>query len=500
MDRKLILTFIAMGIGILVVTIDITAINVALPAIEKSFDISLEAVEWIINGYILAFSVLLVTCGRLADMYGRRRIFLIGLVIFGATSLIGGLAQSPGLLITMRIIQGAGGAFLWPTILGICYASVSEDQKGYAVGLFMAAAGIGNASGPLVGGVFTEFLSWRWVLFLNVFLTIIAGLITLYVVSEQTTEGEDQRLDYFGIVSITIILVSLLYALDQSTSWGWLSVKTIALIIISIMSLFLFVKLELKLENALIPMDVMKNRGFMVNCLVMATLIPTFFCILLYLPQYLEKFRQYTPLGAGAALVPILLSYALMSPLSGKVYNSLGAKLSIFIGMLLTAIGTFCIIIFGFETSLVSMCLASIVSGIGLGIANPSITTAAIGSVNESRASLAGGIVFMFQLSGAALGLAVITTIFIDTAINDFLGRISHLGFSLSANDIGSIKSFMLGSSSEQILERDVGSSMLNQLIPHIQGSYVEGLKIGLGVSGVLVLFGALLALFYSKK
>jgi MFS family permease len=167
----------------------------------------------------------------------------------------------------------------------------------------------------------------------------------------------------------------------------------------------------------------------------------------------------------------MLLSYTLTSPFSGKVYNSLGAKMSIFIGMLLTVIGTFCIIIFGFETSYVFMCMASIMSGIGLGIANPSITTAAIGSVKESRASLAGGIVFMFQLSGAALGLAVITTIFIDTAIVDFLGRISHLDLSLSATDFGSIKSFMLGSSSEQILERDVGSSMLNKLIPHIRGS-----------------------------
>lgn len=499
MDRKLILTFIAMGIGILVVTIDITAMNVALPAIEKAFDISLGAVEWIINGYVLAFALLLVTCGRLADMYGRRKIFLIGLVIFGTTSLVGGLSQSSTLLITMRILQGAGGAFLWPTILGICYASVSQDKKGYAVGLIMAAAGIGNASGPLIGGVFTEFLSWRWVLFLNVILAIIAGAITLYIVSEQSTE-EEQSVDFLGIITISITLASLLYALDQSASWGWLSVKTIALIAISIIFLFAFVKLELKQDNALIPKDVIKNREFMIYCLVMATLIPSYFCILLYLPQYLEKFSRYTPIGAGAALVPILLSYALTSGFAGKVYNLLGARISIFMGMLLTAIGTFCIIVFGFGSSYVYMFPASIVSGIGLGIANPSITTAAIGSVKESRASLAGGIVFMFQLSGAAIGLAVITTIFIDTAINDFVHRISTLDLTLSATGVGSIKSFMLGSSSEQILEREVGSSTLNKLMPHIRRSYVEGLKLGLGVSGALVFVGALLGLCFQKS
>jgi EmrB/QacA subfamily drug resistance transporter len=499
MDRKLILTFIAMGIGILVVTVDITAINVALPAIEKAFDVSLGTVEWIVSGYILAFAVLMVTCGRLADMYGRRKIFLLGLVIFGSASLIGGLSQSSGLLITMRIFQGAGGAFLWPTIIGICYASVSDDKKGYAVGLIMGAAGIGNAGGPLVGGVFTEFLSWRWVLFLNVLLAIAAGVITLCVVPEQSTE-EEQRIDYFGIITISIALVSLLYALDQSTIWGWSSVKTIILIIASIVFLFVFVKFEQKQENALIPEDVMNNRGFMVNCLIMATLIPTFFCILLYLPQYLEKFRHYAPLRAGAALVPVLLSYALTSAFSGKLYHSLGPKRSIVIGMLLTAIGTFCIIIFGFGTSYVSMFLASIVSGIGLGIANPSITTAAIGSVKESRASLAGGIVFMFQLSGAALGLAVITTIFIDTAINDFVGRISTVDLTLSATDVGGIKSFMLGSGSEQILKTELGSSTLNKLIPQIRDSYVKGLKMGLGVSGALAFVGAPLALFLQKS
>ncbi len=221
--------------------------------------------------------------------------------------------------------------------------------------------------------------------------------------------------------------------------------------------------------------------------------------MLLYLPQYLEKFRHYTPLGAGAGLVPMLLSFALTSPFSGKVYNSLGAKMSIFVGMLLTAIGTFCIVIFGFGASYIYMVPALVICGIGIGIAIPCITTAGVGSVKESRAILAGGIVFMFQLSGAALGLAVITTIFIDTAINDFVGRISSLELNLSAADVGSIKSFILGSSSEQILENEIGSSMLNKLIPHIKYSYVEGLKIGLGVSGVVVLFGAVLTLLFGK-
>lgn len=168
MTRKLVLTFIAMGIGVLVVAVDIAAINVALPAVEKAFRTDIDTIEWVVNGYVLAFAVLMVTCGRLADTFGRRKIFLLGLSVFGAASLAGALSDSAGVLIGARVIQGVGGALIWPSMLGIIYSSVSEDQKGLAVGLILGAAGIGNAAGPLIGGFLTEFASWRWVLFVNV--------------------------------------------------------------------------------------------------------------------------------------------------------------------------------------------------------------------------------------------------------------------------------------------------------------------------------------------
>ncbi|MGI9533429.1 MAG: MFS transporter, partial [Thermodesulfobacteriota bacterium] len=359
MDRKLILTFIAMGIGIFVIAADIIAINVALPVVEKDFKINLGTVEWIINGYLLAFAMLMVTAGRLADMYGRKKIFLLGLVLFAAASLIGGLSQGAGLLISMRVLQGAGAAFMWPAIIGICYASVAENQKGYAMGLVFAVAGFGNAVGPLYGGLLTEFLSWRWVLFVNVPLAVLAGIITYFVVTAQSTESEERGIDYIGILTISITIIALLLALDQSTSWGWLSLKTTGLIVVSLIFLFLFVKFEKKQDCALIPSDVMNNSGFMVYCIIMATFIPTFFSLFLYLPQYLEKFKNYTPIEAGAGLVPMLLTYSLISPFSGKIYNKLGPRMTIFAGMILTSIGTYCIVLFGLGSGIIYMFLAT---------------------------------------------------------------------------------------------------------------------------------------------
>ena len=500
MDRKQLLTFIAMGIGVFLIAVDITSINVALPAIEKSFAIGLGTVEWIINGYTLAFGVLVVITGRLADMYGRRKVFLFGVVLFAIASLIGGLAQDSGLLIAMRTLQGASAAVLWPAIVGICYSSVSDSQKGYAVGLLFGVTGVGNSLGPLIGGALTEFLSWRWVLFINIPLAVIAGLITLYVVSEQSAEDEEKGIDYIGIITISIALLSLLYVFDQSIAWGWLSYKTIGLLLTSIIFFFLFLKVEKNQNIALIPDVVRHNRDFMLYCLTIATLVPTFFCIFLYLPQYFEKFRHYSPLQAGLAMVPSVLAYAITSPLAGRIYNKLGPKHTILLGMVLTCIGTFGIVVFGFAENYFYIVPPFILCGIGLGIGLTSITTAGVGSVKESMASLAGGIIMMFQLTGSALGIAIVTTIFIDTSVTDLMGKITELDLNLSSSNIENIKSFILGSNTQQMLENELGTSTVDKLLPYIRDSYVRGLQIGLGFTGFLLLIGAAITLFFTKN
>ena len=488
-----------MGIGILVVTVDITSINVALPAIEKSFNIDLKTIEWIINGYLLAFAVLMVTCGRLADMYGRRKIFLIGLCLFGIASLIAGLSQSAGLLIAMRVLQGAAAAFLWPTIIGICYASVSDSQKGLAIGIVMAVSGLGNAAGPLVGGFLTEYFSWRWVQFVNVPLALLAGIITLMVVKEQDTEDGDQGIDYTGILLISLSVISFLYALDQSTVWGLFSLPTGGLILLSFVLLYLFIKIEPRQLNALIPPDVMKNKRFMTYCITIFTLVPTFFCLFLYVPQYLEKFKHYSPVQAGAGLVPMLITYGIIAPFTGKIFDKFGPRLTIFAGMLITAIGAYCIALFGFNNDIIYLAISTSISGVGIGLTIPAITTAGVGTVKDSRASLASGLIFMFQLCGAALGLAIISTIFIDTAITDFSSRVSSLDLNLTSADINNVKSFLLGSSLENTIKADLGDSLFNKLIPHIRESYIKGLQFGIVFSGTLILVGAMINFIFTR-
>lgn len=481
----------------MVIAVDIAAINVALPAVEKSFQTTIGTVEWVVNGYILAWAVLMVTCGRLADMFGRRKIFFIGLVIFGAASLAGALARDSGTLIAARVVQGTGAAFLWPAILGIVYSSVSGEQKGLAVGLILGAAGVGNAAGPLLGGFLTELFSWRAVLFFNIPFALAAGLITYFVVGEKQSGEAGRKIDYPGILTVSLSLVSLLYAVNQSTSWGWTSGRTLALFAVFVVFLVIFIAHERRTPDALIPEDVMNNRKFMITGAMMPIAVPAFFSILLFIPQYLEKFHGYTPVYSGAGLVPMLLTFALTAPVSGTIYNRLGPRWSIFTGMVMLLVGTVLILLLGFRGSYAGMVPGLIIFGIGVGFSIPSITTAAVGAVKEARASLAGGIIYMFELAGGALGLAVITTIFTDAVRKGIDVRLAGLGFELTGGQKADLLDFILGSGSRETLVNELGPDKVNTLFLHVRESFVSGLQEGLGFAAAVVALGAVVTLIF---
>src|SRR5438034_3297507 len=221
MGRGTILAFLALGLSVVILANDFSALNVSLPTIEQDFDTDVSTVQWVINAYALVFGVLIVTGGRLADLFGRKRIFMIGATIFALFSLLGGLAPNEYLLIGARAVMGVGAALMWPAILGMTYAAVPKEKAGLAGGLILGAAGIGQAIGPLTGGLLTEYVSWRAVLIVNVPIAAFAMTIVWFEIHqhEQRTEGE--RLDYGGMATLSFALLALLFALDQGTDWGW---------------------------------------------------------------------------------------------------------------------------------------------------------------------------------------------------------------------------------------------------------------------------------------
>ncbi len=198
-----VMALVAMGLGVIVIANDFTALNVALVPIERDFNVDLGTAQWVINAYCLVFGMAIVTGGRLADLFGRRRAFFIGSALFAGFSLLGGLAPNAIFLIAMRVGMGIGGALMWPAILGMTYAALPESKAGLAGGLILGAAGLGNVMGPLLGGVLTDELSWRWIFFINVPIAIIAVVVTWVKVHQPRAEVEDERIDYPGIATLS---------------------------------------------------------------------------------------------------------------------------------------------------------------------------------------------------------------------------------------------------------------------------------------------------------
>jgi EmrB/QacA subfamily drug resistance transporter len=421
-----------MGMAVVVIANDFSAINVALPTMEKDFDTNINTIQWVVNAYALTFGVMIVTGGRLADMFGRRNAFFLGTAIFAAMSALGGAAQTETWLIASRTLMGIGGALMWPAILGMTFAILPEEKAGLAGGIILGAAGLGNAIGPLIGGVLTDLASWRWIFFLNVPISMFAVAVTYFLVHVEEPENADHKIDYAGITTLSVGLVSLLVALDQVDDWGWGDPKVIGLLVLAAVMILAFVPIERRAgKHALVPREVMRNESFTASCLAILFMSATFFAALLYLPQFMEKQLGYSPLEAGIGILPFLATFAVVSFIAGPLYERVGAKK-------LAILGAACITVAPFLFSLVdggsgydSLIVGMVVLGVGVGSFYPTATTAGVTSVDKSQTSLAGGIVYMFQIAGGSIGLGLTTTVF-SAAIPPFVDGVSA-GFRLDA-------------------------------------------------------------------
>jgi EmrB/QacA subfamily drug resistance transporter len=402
-----------MGIAVVVIANDFSAINVALPTMEQDFDTNVNTIQWVVNAYALTFGVMIVTGGRLADMFGRRNAFFLGTAIFASMSALGGAAQTETWLIASRVLMGIGGALMWPAILGMTYELLPEEKAGLAGGIIIGAAGLGNAIGPLIGGVLTDALSWRWIFFLNVPISIFAVAVTWFLVKVREPEPGERRIDYAGIATLSIGLVSLLIALDQVDDWGWGDPKTIGLLALATGLIAAFVPIERRAGmSALVPRAVMRNESFTASCVAILFMSATFFAALLYLPQFMQKHLDYSPLEAGIGMLPFLATFALVSFVAGPLYNRVGAKALATIGAGCITIAPFLFSRVGSGSEFESLIPGMVVLGIGIGSFYPTATTAGVTSVDESQTSLAGGIVYMFQIAGGSIGLGLTTFVF----------------------------------------------------------------------------------------
>ena len=492
------MALVAMGLGVFVIANDFTALNVALPAIESDFDVDVGSVQWVINAYALVFGMAIVSGGRLADMFGRRRVFFIGSAIFAAFSLLGAVAPDLGVLIAARVGMGVGGALMWPAILGMTFAALPESKAGLAGGLILGVAGVGNAVGPLLGGVLTEAIDWRAIFLLNIPVAAIAVFFTARYV-HQEEELASERIDYLGMATISGGLVLLLLALDQSVDWGWGDWRVISMMVVAVLLIASFARIERRAgPAALIPPDVIANRRFRLACLTVLLLSAVFFSVVLYIPQFLEKILDYSVLEAGAGMLPMMAFFALTSFIAGPLYNRIGMRVVVGVGTGMIFAGMLLLGLLMSPTSgLGSLIPGLIVLGIGVGLFYPSITTAAVTALDASRASLAGGIVYMFQIAGGAVGLGAATTLFTFRS-EHVLDRdaASQAGVALTDHQQAVLHGDLAGTDAAAEALTQLPTGAADEITRIVRDSFAGGVQTSFRVIAAVALVGFLVAVF----
>ena len=395
-----------------VVVLDASIVNVALPSMGRDLEFSQEDLSWVVNAYTLAFGGFLLLGGRLADLLGRRRLFVAGLILFSLASLAGGLAQSPGWLVAARAVQGLGAAILSPAALSIVTTTFAEGaERNRALGVWGAVAGSGGAAGVLFGGLLTEYAGWEWVLFVNVPIGLAAAFASFRVLPESRMTGP-RHFDTAGAVTITAGLTLLVYALVDTVDVGWGSTQTITLIAVALALIAGFVAIELRSKSPLVSFGIFRNRTLtganVVGLLVAMALFSMFFFVSLYMQQVLG----YDALKAGLAYLPLALGIIVSAGVASQLVTRVGFKPTLIAGLLLTAGG----LIWFSQVSpdgeyLTDILPASLLAAAGLGFAFVPMTIAAVSGVSGREAGLASGLINTSQQVGGALGLAVLATI-----------------------------------------------------------------------------------------
>jgi EmrB/QacA subfamily drug resistance transporter len=394
------------------VVLDASIVNVALPSIQRDLGFSENGLQWVVNAYTLMFGGFLLLGGRAADLFGRRRVFMIGLIVFSVASLAGGFATSSGWLIVARGVQGLGAAIVSPAALSIVTTTFTEGaERNKALGIWGALAGAGGAVGVLMGGMLTEWAGWEWVLFVNVPIGVAAAVLAPRFVRESRTQ-ERTSLDIAGAVSVTAGLVVLVYALVDATNAGWGSFQTVGLLALAVALILAFVAIELRTKHPIMPLTIFRNRNVAsadaVALLVGASLFSMFFFISLYLQQVLD----FSALKAGLSYLPLSAAIITSAGVASQLVTRVGPKPVLVSGLTFTTIGLLLFTQISPDGSYVGDVLfPSVIVAVGLGLSFVSLTITAVSGVSHGEAGLASGLLNTAQQVGGALGLAVLLSV-----------------------------------------------------------------------------------------
>ena len=404
-------TLAAVAFGLFMIMLDNTVVNVALPSIARDLHVDLSELEWIVTGYALTFASLMLTGGKLADLMGRRLIFIVGLAVFTLSSLACGLAGSGEVLIGARVVQGAGAALMNPATLSIIAATFPPRQRGTAIGIWAGTAALALAIGPLVGGLLTEHISWNWIFFVNVPIGIIAIAASLILIPESRDESAEQRLDLPGLLTSGIGLFALVYGLIEANTYGWTSGRILGAFAVAVGMLGAFVLLEQHQRIPMLDLSLFKNPTFTGANLAVLLVALALFGVFFFMSLYMQGVLGYSAVQAGAAFLPMTILIMLTAPIAGRSTDRFGSRWLITVGMVLLAVQLLYFSRLGVQESYWTLFPAMIIGGFAIAMVMTPSAAAAVRALPVDKSGVGSAVLNAFRQVGGSMGIAFLGAI-----------------------------------------------------------------------------------------
>ncbi|HEY3550306.1 MAG TPA: MFS transporter [Gaiellaceae bacterium] len=405
------LTLAAVAFGLFMIMLDNTVVNVALPTMRTDLHVSLSQLEWVVTAYALTFAALLITGGKLADLYGRRRIFVLGLVVFTLSSLACGLAPSAGFLIGARTVQGVGAALMNPATLSIITATFAPKERGQAIGIWAGVSALALAIGPLAGGLITENLSWNWIFFVNVPVGAVGIVVSQLVIRESRDTSHEQSIDLPGLVTSVGFLFSLSYALIEGNNRGWSSAEILGLFAAAAVLLVAFILLELHQRLPMLDLSLFRVGSFAGANLVAMLVSLSMFGVFFFVSIYIQSILHYSATQAGAMFLPMTILIILIAPIAGRFSDQVGSRWLMGGGMALVGVSLLLYQRVGLHSDFWTLLPAMVLGGVGMASTMSPMTAAAMGAVPVDKAGVGSGVLNSFRQVGGSLGIALIGAI-----------------------------------------------------------------------------------------
>jgi EmrB/QacA subfamily drug resistance transporter len=402
-------TLVAVAFGLFMIMLDNTVVNVDL-------GVGLSQLQWIVAGYALTFAAVMLTGGKLADRYGRRLVFVVGLSIFTAASLACGLAETGELLIGARVVQGVGAALMNPATLSIIAATFPPHQRGAAIGIWAGVSALALAIGPLVGGVLTEHIDWSWIFFVNVPVGALAIVASVLLIEESRDTSHEQRLDVPGLVTSGVGLFAFTYALIEANGYGWTSGRIVASLAVAAVALSTFVVLEQRQRLPMLDLSLFRNGTFAGANLVVLLAALAMFGIFFFVSLYMQNVLGYSAIQAGAAFLPMTVLIILVAPVAGRLSDHLGSRWLMTAGMTLIAGQLLYFSRLGVDATFWQLLPAFVVGGLGMALTMTPSVAAALRAVPVEKSGVGAAVLNSFRQVGGSLGIALMGAIMANEA------------------------------------------------------------------------------------